>query len=380
MKNIVFSILLSFLIAISGFCQIKNETSNPSKSIVLLKDSTYEIKEFTKEKTLIYKGTLSSVNPEIRQGRFYFFNKQGGVSATGSYNQDIPYGKWLYFDENNDTLININYSEVWNYLQTEALNYQIDMTVINSLKKKDKITMNTDGTFYEVTRMPLFKGGDPVVEFKKYIDSTIILPIYALGKSLYGNINVQFIIDSGGKIRDPRIFNPKSPDLNIEAIRVLANSPVWEPGYQNNMPVNVLYNWTFRFSPFENYSNNSQISPTGALKAEYPDSEGDVYYLVENMPKFNGGEPALEFRKHIAQNLRYPNIAAKNGITGRVIVQFIVNSLGDVENATVVVSADPQLDAEAIRVVNTSPKWTPGTQKGVPVSVVFKFPISFALQ
>ena len=98
------------------------------------------------------------------------------------------------------------------------------------------------------------------------------------------------------------------------------------------------------------------------------------------MPTFNGGEPAIEFRKYIAQNLRYPDIAAENGISGRVIVQFAVNSKGRIVDAVVVAGVDPALDKESIRVVMTSPPWTPGKQRGKAVKVLFTFPINFVLQ
>jgi len=108
--------------------------------------------------------------------------------------------------------------------------------------------------------------------------------------------------------------------------------------------------------------------------------EEEVFYIVENMPTFNGGDPALEFRKYIQQNLRYPEIAAENGISGRVIVQFAVNSIGKVVDAVVVMGVDPSLDREALRVVMSSPPWTPGKQRGKAVKVLFTFPINFVLQ
>ena len=108
--------------------------------------------------------------------------------------------------------------------------------------------------------------------------------------------------------------------------------------------------------------------------------EEEVFYIVEDMPTFNGGDPATEFRKYIAQNLRYPEIAAENGISGRVIIQFAVNRVGQVVNANVVRSVDPALDKEAKRVVMSSPKWIPGRQRGRSVTVLFTFPINFVLQ
>jgi periplasmic protein TonB len=108
--------------------------------------------------------------------------------------------------------------------------------------------------------------------------------------------------------------------------------------------------------------------------------EEEIFYIVEDMPTFNGGDPAIEFRKYIASNLNYPEIAAENGISGRVIVQFAVNAQGRVVDAVVVRSVDPALDREAVRVVMSSPAWTPGRQRGKAVKVLFTFPINFVLQ
>jgi len=107
--------------------------------------------------------------------------------------------------------------------------------------------------------------------------------------------------------------------------------------------------------------------------------EEEVFYIVEEMPTFNGGEPAQEFRKYVAQNLTYPASAIKKGIDGRVIIQFAVDNEGEVVDAAVVRSVDPALDDEAVRVVMSSPLWTPGKQRGQAVKVLFTFPVNFIL-
>ena len=108
--------------------------------------------------------------------------------------------------------------------------------------------------------------------------------------------------------------------------------------------------------------------------------EREVFYVVEDMPTFNDGEPAEEFRIYIGQNLQYPESAAKDSISGRVIIQFTVNYEGKVIDPVVVRSASPALDKEAIRVVSSSPAWKPGKQRGKPVNVLFTFPINFVSQ
>jgi len=127
--------------------------------------------------------------------------------------------------------------------------------------------------------------------------------------------------------------------------------------------------------------NNTEYDFTSMIGDDEEDiNEDEIFYIVEDMPTFNGGDPATEFRKYISSNLRYPEIAAENGISGRVIVQFAVNRVGNVINANVVRSVDPALDKEAIRVIMSSPKWSPGKQRGRPVNVLFTFPINFVLQ
>ena len=113
-------------------------------------------------------------------------------------------------------------------------------------------------------------------------------------------------------------------------------------------------------------------------RERFVETDEEVFYIVEDMPKFKGND-ATEFRKWIAQNVRYPEEAAKNGIQGKVIVSFVVNKNGEVVNAEIKKSVDPYLDAEAVRVVESSPNWIAGKQRGVPVNVAFTFPINFVL-
>ncbi|KPK83506.1 MAG: hypothetical protein AMS27_12620 [Bacteroides sp. SM23_62_1] len=111
---------------------------------------------------------------------------------------------------------------------------------------------------------------------------------------------------------------------------------------------------------------------------EEEEEEEEIFFIVEQMPTFNGGD-LREFQKYCQQNLVYPEVAMDNDITGTVVIQFVVNKNGDVVKAKVARSVDPALDAEALRVVNSSPKWTPGKQRNVPASVSFTVPIRFII-
>lgn len=103
-----------------------------------------------------------------------------------------------------------------------------------------------------------------------------------------------------------------------------------------------------------------------------------VFFIVEEMPDFPGGQLAL--RKFIAQAIKYPVIAQENGIQGKVFVNFVVAKDGTVTNAKIARGVDPSLDKEALRVVNSLPKWKPGKQGGKPVRVSYTVPINFVLQ
>lgn len=96
-------------------------------------------------------------------------------------------------------------------------------------------------------------------------------------------------------------------------------------------------------------------------------------------PSFNGGD-TNEFSRWVNFMLNYPEAAKENGIQGRVILSFTVNAKGMVKNVTVLKSASPLLDAEAVRVVSSSPKWTPGRIDGKPVKVTYSFPVIFQLR
>ena len=120
-----------------------------------------------------------------------------------------------------------------------------------------------------------------------------------------------------------------------------------------------------------------------AMKAEKqqketPQKEEVIFRVVEQMPEFPGGmQKALEF---LGKNIKYPVAAQEAKIEGRVIVQFVVGRDGSVTDVKVMRGVNPELDAEAVRVVSIMPKWNPGKQRGKAVAVKYTMPIMFRLQ
>ena len=108
------------------------------------------------------------------------------------------------------------------------------------------------------------------------------------------------------------------------------------------------------------------------------EEENKVFDVVEEQPSFPGGQGAL--MQWLRDNIKYPVIAAENGIEGRVIVQFVVSKSGSISNVNVVRGVDPSLDKEAVRVVSNMPNWTPGKQNGTTVNVRYTLPVTFKLQ
>ena len=115
-----------------------------------------------------------------------------------------------------------------------------------------------------------------------------------------------------------------------------------------------------------------------AVVEEEEESSQQIFTVVETMPEFPGGQGAL--LQYLSKSIKYPVIAQENGIQGRVSCSFVVNKDGSIVDAEVIRGVDPSLDKEALRVINTMPKWKPGMQRGKPVRVKFTVPVMFRLQ
>jgi protein TonB len=116
-----------------------------------------------------------------------------------------------------------------------------------------------------------------------------------------------------------------------------------------------------------------------SLQAEEEATEEEVFVIVEDMPKFKGGD-INKFREWVQKRVRYPEIASENGIQGRVYITFVVETSGLVSNVSVTRSVDPLLDDAAKEAVEASPKWEPGMQRGRPVRVRYSIPIIFQIE
>ena len=119
----------------------------------------------------------------------------------------------------------------------------------------------------------------------------------------------------------------------------------------------------------------AMLTANNVIAAEPASPEPKVYDMVEKMPSFPGGSEAL--KEYLKKNTRYPNPDAC--IQGRVVVVFVVDEKGNLSDIKVARSVEPSLDAEAVRVVKSMPRWNPGIEKGKAVKVRYTLPVTFRL-
>ena len=259
-------------------------------------------------------------------------------------------------------------------------------------EKWNEVMQSDPGTpdnpiFEVVEHMPEFTGGG-MPALMEYLSKNIKYPEAAMKKGIQGRGIVQFVVEKDGSITNVKILRGVDPELDKEAVRVVSAMPKWKPGTQRGEAVRVRFTVPVMFrltedkipvkyAPIENKINELVVvgyAPEGTTVPE----EGTIFEVVEQMPEYPGGMPAM--MEFISKNIKYPAAAQQAKIQGRVTIQFIVNTEGNIINPRVLRSADPLLDAEAIRLTTIMPKWKPGMQRGQAVNVKYTVPIMFRLQ
>ena len=129
---------------------------------------------------------------------------------------------------------------------------------------------------------------------------------------------------------------------------------------------------------FAEFSEDVEIVQQVAV-AEEEIEEDQPFVRVEQMPSFNGGDIST-FRNWVMSKLKYPQIAQENGISGRVMLSFVVEKDGNLTNIQVLQTPDRALADEAVRVLKMSPKWKPGKQRNQVVRVKYTLPVDFRIQ
>ena len=213
---------------------------------------------------------------------------------------------------------------------------------------------------YEIVEQrPVLIGGLSGLQAKvKY-------PEIARKAHVEGRVIVQFTVDENGDVRDAQVLRGAGAGLDEEAIRAISEHAEFTPGRQDGKPVAVRLSIPIVFK----LNDESKALSVQSQSLE----QQDHYVIVEQMPELIGGLSAIQAK------VRYPEIARKANVEGRVIVQFIVDENGNVRDPEILRGAGAGLDEEAIRVISEHAEFTPGRQDGKPIAVRLSIPIVFKL-
>lgn len=217
-----------------------------------------------------------------------------------------------------------------------------------------------DSLFTVVEVSPEFSGGE--TELYKYLLPAIRYPEAARDAGIQGTVFINFVVEKDGSITNANVLRGIGGGCDEVALNAVRSMPVWTPGEHKGQKVRVRYNLPVKFTMKE----PEKVSSTS-------DRE---FTIVEEMPEFPGGSVALY--KFIKKELRYPAELKPTKSIGTVHTTFEIGTDGSINNARVSRGFHPEADAEALRLVNSMPQWSPGKQRGKPVRVQFTLPIRFS--
>ena len=238
---------------------------------------------------------------------------------------------------------------------------------------------------------PRFQGGDANT-FSKWVSANLVYPAEAREKEIEGRVTIQFAVKTDGSISDVKVLRSAHPLLDAEAVRIISASPKWTPGQQKGRDVKVMYQFPVIFKLKDSQEQAVTVSTvevipmttdtppqTEVIPMTVATDKAVPFSQASKKPGFQGGD-ANTFAKWVSDNLNYPEEAKKDKIAGRVMLQFVVGTDGSVSGVKVLRGVNPLLDEEAVRVISSSPNWTPGELNGEIVAVTYQFPVIFQLR
>lgn len=338
MKNLYFTIFL-FLTTLNMlgqktvtiFLDDQNKKTDSlsatSKRTAIINDGIYTLIDKTISGETLNYCEYKSLQPIIEHGQAVHYRFPNEIYSKGNYRDGNLTGIWYYYQDN-QIIDSADYTLASNY------DKNTDCDISNFAKENGK----TKKLIEDINK-----------SLEAYLFSEYISPARTLNDLESFVMEIFFTINVDGKISCIEFQESLHKDIDFELIRLL-----------------------------KNFKYKGEIKEPLSMTCTF-DTNDEVFVIVEEMPTFKGGDLNV-FRAYVAENLKYPEEAAKNKIDGRVFVQFVVDRNGFVKDVFVVHGAHPALDAEAVRVIKNSPRWTPGKQRGKNVSVQFTFPVVFLIQ
>lgn len=384
-KYLMFLPLAALLMIVSNIETVARSTKEIAMEMLTLKadipqPALVQTTSPTQEKLITYKGKIVDEagnllgNVQIITDRKFQSTTVNTTNTNGNLSVETSSGTGIIFEYTGKDGKKL----ARGFRSDELAQMDPDNMVIVLIPVVNK-TLTASDIFEVVEKMPEFPEGG-MAGLMQYLSRNIRYPEAAKKAGTQGRVTVQFVVEKDGSISNVSALRGVEPDLDKEAMRVIREMPKWKPGMQRGELVRVRYTVPVVFRLSEPTANAIQDSVTLVVASGVAKNklQEEAYEVVEQMPQFPGG--FAEMMKYLAYNIRYPSESQKNGAQGRVIVQVIIDAEGRVTNTRVVKNIDPYLDAEAIRVVSSMPKWIPGVQDGKPVNVKFLIPVMFRLQ
>ena len=267
-------------------------------------------------------------------------------------------------------------------VQTETLKIQKEATKPEKLTNSRDTVPADEPVFKKVEEMPRFPGCENITDVDEqtkcwqtkmleFISSNLKYPEAARKNGIEGMSVVKFIVEKDGSITEAETVRAIGGECDEEVIKVVYMMPKWIPGKQGGKTVRTQFMLPVKFK----------------LDGEAPKADKTVEKDVDQMPRFGGCETAEnkdacsqeKLIQFIMANLKYPADAKKAGVEGTAVVSFVVGDDGAIQDAKVIKGFSEPCDAEALRVVNAMPNWTPGVKDGKNVAVEMALPFKFAL-
>lgn len=238
MRKLLFTSIVIFNSSILLMAQNQIKLIKETKQ---LPDETFQIIEKNIKGDTLVNGVLSSIDPEIKNGVFYFYDSDRILEAKGYYAGDVPSNIWNYYDKQGNIVRTINYDKTIGFLNADTI---VPKEVFLVVEQMPDFKFNESDTIHGNM---LFKTGE---SFRQYVKENLVYPIYAAKKSISNRVFIQFVITETGKVCNLKVLRSSGNlDLNMEALRVISESPQWESGRQRNVPVAVSYTFPITFHP-----------------------------------------------------------------------------------------------------------------------------------
>lgn len=236
----------------------------------------------------------------------------------------------------------------------------------------------------------------------EHVANNLVYPTIARQNHIEGLVVLSFVIDKEGKIETVKCIKDIGGGCGEESIRVIKlmneKKMVWTPGKHDGKTVKVKYHLPVRFKLEGDAKEEKEVNEDAAEEEQEIEEEEEefeeIFTVVEKMPIFPSCETAGDEQakkvctdkallKYIYQNIKYPKAARENGIEGLIVVSFVVNEEGKIQDVKCIRDIGGGCGEESVRVIASMNEknmvWTPGTQRGKAIKVKYNMPIRFRL-